>query len=96
MQVADPTVSSYDFQQFRLSIHLMTADHQHTCLTVRFPSVAWAILNFVIANPTKISQRLLQCGVIFTGSASAIRRVNLSNLLGIDGSQLKRLSKTPQ
>jgi hypothetical protein len=39
---------------------------------------------------------LLEYGVVFAGPAWAIRRVMVSNLLGVDGSHLKRLAKTMQ
>jgi hypothetical protein len=68
MQQADLTAPSQDIQQFRQSIRLRTADHHLTCLATRFPGIASAIHNFVVTNPREISQRLFQCGLIFTGS----------------------------
>jgi hypothetical protein len=83
MQARDPTASSQDFHDFRQFIHLMTADHELISLAAPFPHVASAIHNFVIANPAEISEQLLQCGVIFTGSVCAIRRVSLCDLSGV-------------
>jgi hypothetical protein len=74
----------------------MTADDELISLAAWFPHVASAIHNFVTANPAEISEQLLECGVIFTGSVWAIRRVSLCDLLGIAASQLKRLAKTTQ
>jgi hypothetical protein len=92
----DLTASSHDFEQFPWSIRLITADHRQIYLAARFPSVASAIHNFVISNPTETHQRLLKCGMLFTGTAWAIRRVSISDLLGIDKSRLSRLSNTMQ
>jgi hypothetical protein len=74
----------------------MTADHRLTSLATRFRHIALVIHNFVVAKPTEISKRLLQCGVIFTGSVWAIRRATLSDLLDIPALQLRQLSNTLQ
>jgi hypothetical protein len=53
MQIANPTPPSHHFQQFRLSIRLMTADHHLTSLATQFPRIALAIHDFVVATPAE-------------------------------------------